>query len=358
VATVGGNALGFGDVTFSGIHDPVTWWGYNQQGGPGNHPRFFWELEGNFYDGVHTWAETYLQRYDTVPASGYRPFIVGTYDGFASAAFNVDQFSIANKASTVNPLYVDTATPSVIIGATTAILALGNNRYPYKQRNASGGGYVGLIGLNAADEVTIGDGNNLVSLGGALRFAGSPTLSSLAASTLSLLDANGVFTASVFQAGRVELMGNALVFNKTDATTVATLAPNGDLLRLVPTKSAGGFQIANAAGAVVWAITNPDATIKVQHTGASGYTLVDTFGGAAQSTIPMQRWYSYANVLGTSVNPDGTFKFALQTDFVEMTAPAAPAVYTARLYADDSGGKTRLMVLFNTGVAIQLAIQV
>lgn len=43
----------------------------------------------------------------------------------------------------------------------------------------------------------------------------------------------------------------------------------------------------------------------------------------------------------------------------EMTAPGAGAVNTGRLYFDDNGsGKTRLMVQFNTGVAIQVAIQV
>lgn len=42
----------------------------------------------------------------------------------------------------------------------------------------------------------------------------------------------------------------------------------------------------------------------------------------------------------------------------EMTPPSAGAVNTGRLYFDDNGsGKTRLMVIFNTGVAIQLAIQ-
>jgi len=42
----------------------------------------------------------------------------------------------------------------------------------------------------------------------------------------------------------------------------------------------------------------------------------------------------------------------------EMTPPAAGAVNTGRLYFDDNGaGKTRLMCLFNTGAAQQIAIQ-
>lgn len=42
----------------------------------------------------------------------------------------------------------------------------------------------------------------------------------------------------------------------------------------------------------------------------------------------------------------------------EMAAPAAPAANKGRLYFDDNGsGKTRLMCVFNTGAAQQVAIQ-
>ncbi len=44
-------------------------------------------------------------------------------------------------------------------------------------------------------------------------------------------------------------------------------------------------------------------------------------------------------------------------DVSEMTAPGAPGSNTARLYCDDSGGKSRLMVLFPSGAAQQLAIE-
>ena len=44
--------------------------------------------------------------------------------------------------------------------------------------------------------------------------------------------------------------------------------------------------------------------------------------------------------------------------FVEMTAPAAPATNGVRIYAEDNGaGKTRIMALFATGVAQQIAIE-
>jgi hypothetical protein len=42
----------------------------------------------------------------------------------------------------------------------------------------------------------------------------------------------------------------------------------------------------------------------------------------------------------------------------EMTAPSAPATNSVRIYAEDNGsGKTRLMALFATGAAVQIAIE-
>jgi len=56
--------------------------------------------------------------------------------------------------------------------------------------------------------------------------------------------------------------------------------------------------------------------------------------------------------VGTSVVNAGYAEHA------EMTAPSAPATNSVRIYAEDNGsGKTRLMALFATGVAQQLAIE-
>jgi hypothetical protein len=49
---------------------------------------------------------------------------------------------------------------------------------------------------------------------------------------------------------------------------------------------------------------------------------------------------------------------AKYTEMTEMTAPAAPAANKVRIYAEDDGaGKTRLMALFPTGAAQQIAIE-
>jgi hypothetical protein len=50
--------------------------------------------------------------------------------------------------------------------------------------------------------------------------------------------------------------------------------------------------------------------------------------------------------------------YGAATEMWEMTAPAAPATNGVRIYAEDSGsGKTRLMALFATGAAQQIAIE-
>lgn len=56
------------------------------------------------------------------------------------------------------------------------------------------------------------------------------------------------------------------------------------------------------------------------------------------------------------VNNGSTGGGALQ--FIEMTAPAAPATNAVRIFAEDNGsGKTRLMARFATGAVQQLAIE-
>ena len=69
--------------------------------------------------------------------------------------------------------------------------------------------------------------------------------------------------------------------------------------------------------------------------------------GAANGSITLTPKGSGGVVLG-----------AFYQQFTEMTAPAAGAANTVRLYAEDSGGgKTRLMALFATGAAQQVAIE-
>lgn len=65
--------------------------------------------------------------------------------------------------------------------------------------------------------------------------------------------------------------------------------------------------------------------------------------------------------LGSNITVGGAGSFIMGGTFMEITeqtAPAAPAANNVRIYAEDNGaGKTRLMALFATGAAQQIAIE-
>lgn len=72
--------------------------------------------------------------------------------------------------------------------------------------------------------------------------------------------------------------------------------------------------------------------------------------GGTQDTVLTR---AAAGIFAMASNSGGA---ALQ--LTEMTAPSAGATNTVRLYAEDNGsGKTRLMALFPTGAAVQIAIE-
>jgi len=80
---------------------------------------------------------------------------------------------------------------------------------------------------------------------------------------------------------------------------------------------------------------------------------VDAFNTEASPTSAFT-WGASAVV--KLFNPTSTAGAA--QEFVEMTAPSAPSANAVRLYAGDNGsGKTRLMALFPSGAAQQIAIE-
>ena len=69
-------------------------------------------------------------------------------------------------------------------------------------------------------------------------------------------------------------------------------------------------------------------------------------------TNDLSQWLDNASAVLLAVGGTGYI------EMLEQTAPSAPAVNRGRLYTEDDGaGKTRLMVVFNTGAAQQIAIQ-
>lgn len=80
-----------------------------------------------------------------------------------------------------------------------------------------------------------------------------------------------------------------------------------------------------------------------------------TTGTTAQSLATRLTIVEGSITQSTGTNLIGGANFHQMT---EMTAPAAGAANTVRIYAEDNGaGKTRLMALFNTGAAQQIAIE-
>jgi hypothetical protein len=86
--------------------------------------------------------------------------------------------------------------------------------------------------------------------------------------------------------------------------------------------------------------------------GSAGQFGWGTVGDAASADTGLKR--SAAAVVGVTNGSSGGGALELS----EMTAPAAPATNNVRIYAEDNGsGKTRLMALFPTGAAQQIAIE-
>jgi hypothetical protein len=130
----------------------------------------------------------------------------------------------------------------------------------------------------------------------------------------SHVDANGTFyTAGTFVAGTTVWVG-------------ATLQ----------------LRMGNAIGALWSSTANANGTVDTGlNRGAAGQ--VDVTNGTAAT----YRDLKLRNLLNTEYH-----------QMTEMTAPSAPATNSVRIYAEDNGsGKTRLMALFATGAAQQLAIE-
>ena len=96
-----------------------------------------------------------------------------------------------------------------------------------------------------------------------------------------------------------------------------------------------------------------------------GVRIVTTGWFEVQSYSQTVRLKSGTNYAGISLVADtilgihdGTYGVYGALQFGERTAPAAPATDNVRIYAEDNGsGKTRLMALFATGAAQQVAIE-
>lgn len=119
-----------------------------------------------------------------------------------------------------------------------------------------------------------------------------------------------------------------------------------------PAQSAGTLLVGDVTGASGFAFGYYTAA-RIQ--GGSTFSLGWTTGNG-NGTIDCVLGRIGANILGVGATAPGTGGVALQ--MLEMTAPAAAATNGVRIYAEDNGaGKTRLMAIFQSGAAQQIAIE-
>jgi hypothetical protein len=171
-------------------------------------------------------------------------------------------------------------------------------------------------------------------------------------------------TLTIPATGTAALLGTAQTFsaNQTIAATLdaqqltrirTTASGNGYGLRFWDaTDDFGAFQCLDLSGSTSFffsANRQFDGSAWQQLNARVGSTLLMNstglafFSFAAASSTPVRRWF---------VSMDG------YQEMSEITAPAAPAANGVRIYAEDNGaGKTRLMALFSSGAAQQIAIQ-
>jgi len=187
--------------------------------------------------------------------------------------------------------------------------------------------------------------------------------------TLARTDAAQTFTGVQTITGTTQ---NSLFVSATSATNAAS-----------PTNCVAVFQQGPGTGVGVFT----DAAINLRATaagayvnafiGSSGAGIIDISGSGSSSALRVRDSNSpNAGTVGVSLTAAGnitaictlavtgatTLTGAVTTaNFiagVEMTPPSAPAANGYRIYAEDNGaGKTRLMVLFASGAAQQIALQ-
>lgn len=96
------------------------------------------------------------------------------------------------------------------------------------------------------------------------------------------------------------------------------------------------------------------------YTDSSNYVRASLASSSTAVTLAAETAGTGADNVPVNITPAGTEGVVIGNfaQFTEMTAPAAGAANTARLFCEDNGsGKTRLMVQFASGAAQQIAIE-
>lgn len=194
---------------------------------------------------------------------------------------------------------------------------------------------------------------------GTLAFSSaSLTLTIPATGTAALLGTAQTFSADQTIAADLIFSGTgrrilADFSNATVASRAAfqTSTVNGNTL--IPVLPNG---TATTAAFTAYNTSDPDNAGRIVLTATPTAAQFNTNFSGTGSAIPLE--ILITSVKAASFNTDRSVSLTQWLEMVEITAPAAPAANGVRIYAVDNGaGKTRLMALFSSGAAQQLAIQ-
>ena len=153
---------------------------------------------------------------------------------------------------------------------------------------------------------------------------------------------NGSTKTEITSDGRIRL--SADVFNNFSSPVVQVGSGRGlcttgaSMLNI----AAGGVDVANFTGT---------GQVAVGSGGCFGWTSTAAPASNSADTYLCRSAAAIVGVLGASA-------VGAAFELTEMTAPSAPSANKVRIYSEDNGsGKTRLMALFPSGAAQQIAIE-
>jgi hypothetical protein len=174
-----------------------------------------------------------------------------------------------------------------------------------------------------------------------------------------------LFSAATAAAARTTLelaTANSPTFAGITASGTVTASTSGNGLALhgggTVTGASGAITITPTAGSTLSIATNSTGTVAIAgtKTASSETSAALTVAGGVGIASGGLRVSGTTNISGafsaTTITTGFTF------NGTEIATPATPAANAYKIYADDNGaGKTRLMVLFATGAAQQIAIE-
>ncbi len=302
-----------------------------------------------------------------------------TLNGATSGASVLSAPAVAGSATITLP------------GVTSTLATLGANTFTALQTITQASANAGII-ASTGYSLTGSDATPMINLAGTWNTSGTPSAIKLnitdtasdAASLLIDLQVGGTSKMSVDKAGR--LGSNFKLFQADTSTWAVSSSGLGWASKValknngVQTHSGGYYSWANSSDANgttdTFLFRDGAAGIIAQRNGVNAqalrvygtYTDASNYERLALKTTAGSKVELAAETAGTggdnldvALTPAGTGGVTLGANYqqlTEMTAPAAGASNTVRIYAEDNGaGKTRLMAIFPTGAAQQIAIE-